>query len=147
MSLFNFLFFTLSTFTIIVGTGVFGKNNRHGDNDEDLSFGRVKFEINFNGYDGNTCDLQTFVELDSCDEYAITAFERGCTQLGINFNAEYFASLSGYFINSINGLSADFANNLYWFLYINGNFSNFGISALPIVESDVVTWSYEPYTP
>lgn len=127
--------------------GVFGRNNRHDDSDED-DLGSVKFEINFNGYLGDTCDLQTYVVLDECDEYAISAFERACTQLGINFGAGYFVydSFDGYFVDTINGLAIDGDNSLYWFLYLNGEKANFGISDLTIEPDDVLTWSYEVYS-
>ena len=57
-----------------------------------------------------------------------------------NFKAKYFSGL-GYFIEEINGLKN--RDGFYWTLYINGTYSNVGVSEYILKEGDQVEWKFE----
>jgi hypothetical protein len=57
-----------------------------------------------------------------------------------NFKAKYFSGL-GYFIEEINGLKNK--DGFYWTLYINGTYSNVGVSEYILKEGDQVEWKFE----
>lgn len=49
------------------------------------------------------------------------------------------------FITSINGISQDPAEGLYWIYYVNGVMGNVGASQYVIQEGDVITWKMEKF--
>ena len=55
---------------------------------------------------------------------------------------DYGGSL-GVFIESINGVVSDSAQQKYWHLYINGELSPVGASSALVTPSDYVAWKYE----
>lgn len=57
-----------------------------------------------------------------------------------DFKSRYFASL-GRFIDEIEGVKN--SGGYYWTLYINGRYSNLGVSEVVIRNGDVIEWRYE----
>lgn len=49
----------------------------------------------------------------------------------------------GTFVKSINGITENNRDKMYWILYINGNKSNKGISTLILKQDDIIMWNYE----
>jgi len=50
----------------------------------------------------------------------------------------------GIFVEAINGVANDTANDMYWILYVNGANSQVGASVAAVQAGDAVTWKYEP---
>lgn len=57
-------------------------------------------------------------------------------------NFEYQESDMGVFIESINGIKNDTANNKYWMLYVNDKLSPVGASEYKLSTGDIVEWRY-----
>lgn len=52
----------------------------------------------------------------------------------------------GYSVYTINGVSADFQNkNVYWAIYVNGEYGNYSIDRQPIADGDAYAFIYESY--
>ncbi len=49
------------------------------------------------------------------------------------------------FITSINGVSQDPSNGLYWIYYVNGVAGQVGASQYIVQEGDVITWKREKF--
>lgn len=62
------------------------------------------------------------------------------TACGIAFEREP----SG-FITSINGVSQDTSQGLYWIYYVNGELGMVGASQYMIKDGDVITWKMEKF--
>ncbi len=57
-----------------------------------------------------------------------------------SFTTQLYPGL-GYFIEEINGVKNQ--NGMYWTLYVNGAYSNVGVSDYKISFGDVIEWKYE----
>lgn len=62
------------------------------------------------------------------------------------FTYEGSTSDYGLFINSINGLAADYDNDgAYWAIYVNGEYGQYGADAQPVADGDSFGFVYEVY--
>lgn len=59
-----------------------------------------------------------------------------------SFNGRDFTGI-GFFVETINGLSQDRGEGMYWIYYINGKVAPVGISQYKLKADDVITWKYE----
>ena len=58
----------------------------------------------------------------------------------------YEASDSGYglFVNSVNGVTADYSTTgTYWAIYVNGEYGQYGIDQQPVNDGDVFRLAVE----
>lgn len=84
----------------------------------------------------------TVYELSTDAEYLREATEEieGLTIQGED--SEY-----GFFIQSINGLTADYdTDQAYWAIYVNGEYGNYGIDSQPVADGDEYSFVYEVST-
>lgn len=84
----------------------------------------------------------TVYELSTDAEYLREATEEieGLTIQGED--SEY-----GFFIQSINGLTADYdTDQAYWAIYVNGEYGNYGIDSQPVADGDEFSFVYEVST-
>lgn len=50
----------------------------------------------------------------------------------------------GLFINTINGVTADYSKDkAYWALYVNGEYGNYGVDSQPLTDGDIYSLVYE----
>ena len=78
-------------------------------------------------------------------QYTFSASADGQTAeelLSANAEVEYTDyGDAGKFVRSIDGLSADDAH--YWAFYVNGEYSQTGVSQTTLNEGDIITFTYE----
>jgi len=60
----------------------------------------------------------------------------------LDFKGKDSAGL-GFFVEEINGLKNDPANNTYWIYYVNGRAGQIGISFYHLKANDIISWKYE----
>ena len=52
----------------------------------------------------------------------------------------------GLFINSINGLEANYdTDGAYWAIYVNGDYGQYGADSQPVADGDSFGFVYEVY--
>lgn len=52
----------------------------------------------------------------------------------------------GYYITAVNGVTADYdKDGAYWSLYVNGEYSSFGVESQPVADGDTYRLAYEVY--
>lgn len=60
------------------------------------------------------------------------------------FTIEGEESEYGLFVKTVNGVTADFAaDGAYWALYVNGEYSNYGVDSQPVTDGDTYALRYE----
>ncbi len=60
----------------------------------------------------------------------------------IDFKGQTSTGL-GFFVEEINGIKNNTANNTYWIYYINGKMAGVGISNYILKPNDIISWKYE----
>ena len=53
----------------------------------------------------------------------------------------------GLYIDTINGLTADYATDgAYWSIYVNGEYGSYGADSQPVTDGDTYQFVYETYS-
>lgn len=61
-----------------------------------------------------------------------------------DFSMEGADSEFGFFLTTVNGLTADFdTDGAYWALYLNGEYATLGMDQQPLTDGDDIRLSYE----
>lgn len=92
---------------------------------------------------------QTVTTSSVAAEHAFTATADGQTAqalLEANATVEYKDyGTAGKFVTSIDGLAADEGH--YWAFYLNGKYSETGVSQTTLKKGDIITFTYEAVDP
>ncbi|MDE7435740.1 MAG: DUF4430 domain-containing protein [Lachnospiraceae bacterium] len=61
-----------------------------------------------------------------------------------DFTIEGEESEYGLYVETVNGVTADYAvDGSYWALYVNDEYSNYGVDTQPVTDGDTYTLRYE----
>jgi hypothetical protein len=92
---------------------------------------------------------ETAEEQSVAAQYTFTAAENGQTAeelLNENADVEYTDyGDGGRFVSSIDGIAGDEGH--YWAFYLNGEYSQTGVSQTILQEGDIITFTYEAIDP
>lgn len=106
--------------------------------------------INDTKPDENQSEIQTTLSISDVS-YQLTLpqgssvynlLQKAKNTYSISFAVKDFGSM-GFFIEELNGIKNNAQNGTYWIFYINGSYSNVGISKYILQSNDVITWKYE----
>ena len=112
---------------------------------EDDSTISALVNVNYNGASGKS-SIATKVNLTDCYHPGIVALEQASYALNVSFNSTFIPPY-GYYIYSIDHVSPQPENDLYWLIYINHNFSQFYINNIDIQDGDNLTLVYQNCKP
>ncbi|MHA1647482.1 MAG: DUF4430 domain-containing protein [Promethearchaeota archaeon] len=67
--------------------------------------------------------------------------------LSQNYEVSYKTYSLGKLVTGINGLIENQENNTYWFIWINGTYSNNGAEQIYVKNNTLVEWKYREWNP
>lgn len=77
------------------------------------------------------------------DGYYVLNAMKKCSELYADFSYDGSDSGYGFFVETINGVTASWAkNNSYWAFYVNGDYASYGVSQQAIADGDIILFVY-----